>query len=60
MSDTPFSLSYIATDTELETLIGGDKRTAAIALMAANAADQEAVIEVAGPKGYLRLPDSSA
>jgi hypothetical protein len=40
MVDTPFSDSYIATDSELETLIGGDKRASAVALKAASAADQ--------------------
>lgn len=40
MVDTPFSDSYIVTDAELETLIGGDKRASAIALKAASAADQ--------------------
>lgn len=47
MTDTPFDNSYIATDAELETLIGGDKRTAAIALKAASAADQEAYCQAA-------------
>jgi hypothetical protein len=36
MSDTAFPSSYIATDTELETLIGGDKRASSAALNAAN------------------------
>lgn len=40
MTDTTFSSSYIATDAELETLIGGDKRASAIALKAASASDQ--------------------
>ena len=40
MTDTEFSDSYIATDAELETMIGGDKRASAIALKAASAADQ--------------------
>jgi hypothetical protein len=40
MTDTSFSDSYIVTDSELETLIGGDKRASAIALKAASAADQ--------------------
>lgn len=40
MSDTAFSDSYIPTDAELETLIGADKRTSAVALKAAIAADQ--------------------
>ena len=40
MTDTTFSSSYIVTDTELETLIGGDKRASAVALNAAIAADQ--------------------
>ena len=40
MVDTAFSDSYIATDAELETLIGGDKRASAVALKAASAADQ--------------------
>jgi hypothetical protein len=41
MTDTPFSLSYIPTDAELETLIGNDPRTAAVALKALAAASQE-------------------
>jgi hypothetical protein len=40
MVDTAFSGSYIATDAELESMIGGDKRASAIALKAASAADQ--------------------
>ena len=40
MTDTSFSDSYIATDAELETLIGSDPRTAAVALKAAVAATQ--------------------
>jgi len=40
MVDTAIPNSYIATDAELETLIGGDKRASAIALKAASAADQ--------------------
>lgn len=40
MTDTAFSSSYIITDTELETLIGNDPRTSAIALKAATAAAQ--------------------
>jgi hypothetical protein len=40
MSDTAFSDSYIESDAELETLIGGDKRASAIVLKAAATADQ--------------------
>ena len=40
MTDTEFSDSYIATDAELEAMIGGDKRASAIALKAASASDQ--------------------
>lgn len=40
MVDTEFSDSYIETDAELETLIGSDPRTAAVALKAAAAATQ--------------------
>lgn len=40
MSDTAFSNSYIESDTELKSLIGGDKRAAAVALKAADATDQ--------------------
>ncbi len=40
MVDTTFSDSYIGTDTELETMIGSDPRTAAVALKAAAAATQ--------------------
>ena len=40
MTDTAFSDSYIATDAELEAMIGGDKRASAVALKAANATDQ--------------------
>jgi hypothetical protein len=40
MPDTTFSDSYIATDAELETLIGSDPRAAAVALKAATAASQ--------------------
>jgi hypothetical protein len=40
MPDTAFPDSYIESDAELETLIGGDKRASAIALKAAIAADQ--------------------
>lgn len=40
MSDTAFSDSYIESDAELAALIGDDKRTSAIALKAATAADQ--------------------
>jgi hypothetical protein len=47
MSDTAFSNSYIESDAELESLIGGDKRTSAIALKAATAADQEAYCQEA-------------
>lgn len=41
MVDTTFTNSYIETDAELETLIGGDKRASAIALKAAPSTDQE-------------------
>lgn len=41
MADTPFTDSYIETDTELETLIGADPRAAAVALKALAAASQE-------------------
>jgi hypothetical protein len=41
MTDTPFSDSYIESDTELEAMIGADKRASAIALTAASATDQE-------------------
>ena len=47
MTDTAFSDSYIATDAELETMIGGDKRASAIALKAASATDQEAYCQEA-------------
>lgn len=47
MVDTPFSNSYIATDAELETLIGGDKRASAVALKAATATDQAAYCQEA-------------
>jgi hypothetical protein len=40
MVDTAFSDSYIETDAELETLIGSDPRTSAIALKALAAASQ--------------------
>lgn len=40
MVDTTFSSSYIATDAELETLIGSDPRAAAVALKALAAASQ--------------------
>jgi len=40
MVDTTFSDSYITTDAILESMIGGDKRSAAIALKAASATDQ--------------------
>ena len=41
MTDTTFSDSYIETDAELETLIGSNPKTAAVALKAAAAATQE-------------------
>lgn len=40
MVDTPFSNSYIATDADLEAMIGSDPRAAAVALKAAAAATQ--------------------
>ena len=40
MPDTAFSDSYIESDAEMETMIGGDKRASAIALKAASASDQ--------------------
>ncbi len=40
MTDTAFSDSYITTDAILETMIGSDPRTAAVALKAAAAATQ--------------------
>lgn len=40
MADTAFSDSYIATDAELETMIGNDPRASAVALKAASASAQ--------------------
>ena len=47
MVDTVFPSSYISTDAELKSLIGSDKRAAAVALKAANAADQAAYCQEA-------------
>ena len=55
MTDTAFSDSYIETDAELETLIGSDPRTAAVALKAASADTQKWYCQAA-TKAINRLP----